>query len=119
MPLQRQEDLSSYGFYGAWWQIGRQYGPFDAAFLPINGAKFSWRQPASDIPAVLTPEQAVAAGIVLGAKPVTPIHYGVSGAEGYEEQANAEASFIETARKRKLSVEILKPGEWMRWKADA
>jgi L-ascorbate metabolism protein UlaG (beta-lactamase superfamily) len=106
-------------WHGAWWQIGRQYGPFDAAFLPINGAKFSWRQPASDIPAVLTPDQAVAAGVVLGAKLVTPIHYGVSGAEGYEEQANAETSFIETARKRKLPLEILKPGEWMKWKGNA
>jgi L-ascorbate metabolism protein UlaG (beta-lactamase superfamily) len=106
-------------WHGAWWQVGRQYGPFDAAFLPINGAKFSWRQPASDIPSVLTPEQAVAAGVILGAKLVTPIHYGVSGAEGYEERENAEASFIEAARKRKLPVEILKPGEWMKWKANA
>ena len=106
-------------WHGAWWQIGRQYGPFDAAFLPINGAKFSWRQPASDVPAVLTPEQAVAAGIVLGAKLVVPIHYGVSGAEGYAEYPNAEAAFIEIAKKRKLPIEILKPGEWMKWKANA
>jgi L-ascorbate metabolism protein UlaG (beta-lactamase superfamily) len=25
-------------WHGAWWRIGRQLGPFDAAFLPINGA---------------------------------------------------------------------------------
>ena len=102
-------------WHGGWWQIGRQYGPFDAAFLPINGAKFSWRQPASDIPAVLTPEQAVAAGIITGAKLVVPIHYGVSGAEGYEEYPNAEATFVEAAKKRKLPVEILKPGDWIKW----
>lgn len=35
-------------WHGAWWRIGRQYGPFDAAFLPINGARFSWRKKTSD-----------------------------------------------------------------------
>lgn len=105
-------------WHGGWWQIGRQYGPFDAAFLPINGAKFSWRQPASNIPAVLTPEQAVAAGVVAGAKLVIPIHYGVSGSEGYEEYPNAEATFIEAAKKRKVPVEVLKPGDWSKWKAN-
>lgn len=105
-------------WHGAWWQIGRQYGPFDAAFLPINGAKFSWLKPQSDIPAVMTPEQAVAAGVVLGARLAVPIHYGVSGADSYEERANAEAAFVEIARKRNLPVEIAKPGEWLKWKAN-
>ncbi len=67
-------------WHGSWWHIGRQLGPFDAAFLPINGARFSWRQPTSDIPAVLTPEQAVAAAVILGARQIVPIHFGVSGA---------------------------------------
>lgn len=103
-------------FHGAYWKIGRQLGPFDAAFLPINGAKFRWRDPQSEVPAVMTPEQAVAAGVVLGAKLVVPIHYGVSGAEGYEEYANAESEFIEIARKRNLPVEVVPPGEWVKWK---
>ncbi|MEW6211000.1 MAG: MBL fold metallo-hydrolase [Acidobacteriota bacterium] len=106
-------------WHGSYWKIGRQHGPFDAAFLPINGAKFSWLKPQSDIPAVLTPEQAVAAGVVLGARLAVPIHYGVSGAASYEEQANAEAAFIEIARKHNLSVEVAKPGEWLKWKANA
>jgi L-ascorbate metabolism protein UlaG (beta-lactamase superfamily) len=67
----------------------------------------------------MTPEQAAAAGVVLGAKLVIPIHYGVSGADSYEELANAEAAFIEIAKKRNLPVEILKPGEWAKWKANA
>ena len=103
-------------WHGWFLKIGRQHGPFDAAFLPINGAQFRWQRPASEVPAVMTPEQAVAAGIVLGAKLAVPIHYGVSGSDSYEEQANAESTFIEVAKKRKLPVEILKPGEWLRWK---
>ncbi|MCI0415416.1 MBL fold metallo-hydrolase [bacterium] len=102
--------------HGAYWKIGRHLGPFDAAFLPINGAKFRWRPPQSEVPSVMTPEQAVAAGVVMGAKMVIPIHYGISGADGYEEYAHAEAAFIEIARKRNLPVAILQPGEWVQWK---
>lgn len=29
--------------HGHWWHIGRQLGPFDVAFLPVNGARFAWR----------------------------------------------------------------------------
>lgn len=102
-------------WHGAWWQIGRQFGPFDAAFLPINGAKFSWRQPAADVSAVLTPEQAVAAARVLGARQIVPIHYGVRGAEGYEELPDAEVSLIAAAARGGVGVEIAKPGEWLKW----
>jgi L-ascorbate metabolism protein UlaG (beta-lactamase superfamily) len=102
-------------WHGAWWRIGRQLGPFDAAFLPINGARFEWRKPVSDVPAVMTPEQAVGAAVVLGARLVVPIHYGVVGAEGYRELPNAEGVFIEEARKRNVNIEIVGPGEWLTW----
>lgn len=102
-------------WHGAWWQIGRQFGPFDAAFLPINGAKFSWRQPAADVSAVLTPEQAVAAARVLGARQIVPIHYGVKGAEGYEEVADAEGSLIAAAKRGGVGIEIAEPGQWLTW----
>jgi L-ascorbate metabolism protein UlaG (beta-lactamase superfamily) len=102
-------------WHGSWWQIGRQYGPFDAAFLPINGARFGWRKPVSDIPAVMMPEQAVAAAQVLGAALVVPIHYGVAGAEGYAEAPHPEASLLEAARKRGQGIEIVRPGDWLTW----
>ncbi|MCI0607191.1 MBL fold metallo-hydrolase [bacterium] len=105
-------------WHGLWWQIGKQLGPFDAAFLPINGAKFLWRAPNSNVPAVMTPEHAVAAGVVLGARLAIPIHYGVSGADSYEEQQDAEATFVKIAKTRNLPVEIVKPGEWLKWKAN-
>ena len=37
--------------------IGKQFGPFDIAFLPINGARMGG-DPAQETPAVLTPAQA-------------------------------------------------------------
>lgn len=60
-------------WHGHWWRIGRQFGPFDAAFLPVNGVHFGWRKPVSGQPGVLTPEQAVAAAaIILGAPTGAP-----------------------------------------------
>ena len=102
-------------WHGSWWHIGRQYGPFDAAFLPINGAKFSWRKPVTDVAAVMTAEQAVAAAAVIGARLIVPIHYGVVGAEGYAEDPHAEEELRSFGQKRRVGVEILKPGTWVEW----
>ena len=100
---------------GNWWRIGRQLGPFDAAFLPINGARFKWRKPVSDVPAAMTPEQAVAAAVVLGARLVVPIHYGVVGEEGYEEIPHPEQVLREVAATRNQEVAVLQPGDWVVW----
>ncbi len=64
-------------FHGSWWLIQMRFGPFDAAFLPVNGAitSFPHRQPSSGLEASLSPEQAVAAALILGAKQLVPIHY--------------------------------------------
>ncbi len=102
-------------WHGFWWQIGRQYGPFDAAFLPINGARFRWRQPASEIPAVLTPEQAVAAAVILGARTLVPIHFGIEGAEGYLEVEQPVEALRAAAARRDIKVSMLDPGEWLDW----
>ncbi|ABF92518.1 conserved hypothetical protein [Myxococcus xanthus DK 1622] len=104
-------------WHGSWWHIGRQFGPFDAAFLPINGARFGWRKPVSDVHAVLTPEQAVAAALVLGAKLLVPIHYGLAASEDYQEVPDAEALLLAAARTRKVNVELARPGEWLTWRA--
>lgn len=103
--------------HGGWWRVGRQFGSFDAAFLPINGAAFSWRQPATDEPAVLTPKQAVAAAAILGAERIVPIHYGVVGADGYSEVPDPLGALREASRPGGSSVTVLKPGEWLNWQA--
>ncbi|HYY97680.1 MAG TPA: MBL fold metallo-hydrolase [Pyrinomonadaceae bacterium] len=108
-------------WHGGWWKTGRQYGPFDAAFLPINGVviKEGAQEPASDLPVVMTAEQAVAAGIVLGAKLVIPIHYGVRDPASYVEDPKAESSLLEIARRREQAVELVKPGDWVKWRPSA
>lgn len=63
----------------------------------------------------MTPEQAIAAAVVLGAKRVVPIHYGVSGASGYEEYPRAEVKLVEISKARNVAVQILKAGEWVNW----
>jgi L-ascorbate metabolism protein UlaG (beta-lactamase superfamily) len=52
-------------------------GPFDAVFLPVNGAtcQFPHRTPASPFVADLDPEQAAAAAAILEAPIAVPIHY--------------------------------------------
>lgn len=106
-------------WHGSWWHIGRLLGPFDAAFLPINGARFAWRKPVSDVAAVLTPEQAVAAAVVLDARLIVPIHYGMVNADSYTEVPDPTGALVEAARKRQVAVEIVRPGEWMTWRARA
>lgn len=102
-------------WHGHWWRIGRQFGPFDAAFLPINGAQFGWRKPISGQPGVLTPEQAVAAATILGARRLIPIHYGVSGIAEYVEVQDPIGRLRAAARDRSLGIQPLSPGTWVDW----
>ena len=97
-------------WHGGFWDIGVQYGPFDIAFLPINGATIKGRVPESGIAISMNPTEAIAAGMVMKAKMIVPIHYGVSG-EGYVEHPNALAEFQSQARSRSQNVRILKDGE--------
>lgn len=103
-------------WHGAWWQIAK-LGPFDAVFLPINGARFAWRQPAAEVSSVMNPDQAVATAKVLGARILVPIHYGVRGADGYEEMADALQRTQAEGKRRGVTVRALKPGEWLDWEA--
>ena len=102
-------------WHGNWWRIGRQFGPFDAAFLPINGARFGWRKPVSDLPGVLTPEQAVAAANILGARRLIPIHYGISGMADYVEVDDAIGRLRQAARDKPVRIQTLAPGAWANW----
>lgn len=103
--------------HGSWWRIGRQFGGFDAAFLPVNGAAFSFRKPAIDEPAVLTPKQAVAAATILGAERIVPIHYGVTGADNYKEVPDPLRALREANVEGGPRVMPLQPGQWVDWRA--
>ena len=102
-------------WHGAFQRIGRAHGPFDAAFLPINGAQVLAVTPRAGIPAVLTPEQAVGAAVALGARLVCPIHYGLHDPKAYLEFPRAESAFLRVARQRGVPVERALPGETLTW----
>lgn len=103
-------------WHGHWWRIARQFGPFDAAFLPVNGARFGWRKPVSGLPGVLTPEQAVAAANILGARRLVPIHYGISGMAEYVEVDDPIARLRAVARETSTQIQSVTPGAWVDWK---
>ncbi|UNK41055.1 hypothetical protein MNO14_08620 [Luteimonas sp. S4-F44] len=61
-------------------------------------------------PAVLTPGQAVAAAVILEARVVMPIHYGIRGAENYAEAERSLELLCEAAARRMIAVDVLEPG---------
>jgi L-ascorbate metabolism protein UlaG (beta-lactamase superfamily) len=101
-------------WHGRWWKIARAYGPFDIAFMPINGARqILGMYSDSGFPMVMTPEQAVSAAKILGAKQVCPIHYGGHTPPVYLEESDCEARFLQAAKEKQLEVKLLQPGEWL------
>ncbi len=97
-------------WHGQWQTIGAQYGPFDAAFLPINGARLQ-SDPMPETPGVLTPVQAVDAGKILRASKIVPIHFGLNDPPAYVEVENPLSTFQTEAARRGMPVEHLLPGE--------
>lgn len=62
-------------WHGNWWQIARDHGPFDLAFLPVNGVIAKFEGFEANVPVTLSPEQAVEAALVLGAPAACAIPY--------------------------------------------
>jgi L-ascorbate metabolism protein UlaG (beta-lactamase superfamily) len=73
-------------WHGKWWDYGRLFGPFDVAFLPINGAIIPPRTGDVRIPHTLTAEQAVIAAKALQAHTMVPMHYGVHDPGRHEQE---------------------------------
>lgn len=96
-------------FHGFWWLIANRFGPFDAAFLPINGAvvNFPHLAPPSPLPADLTPEQAVVAGTILQAQQVVPIHYGIDVPPFYVEVDDPATAFQLAAKKYDVTTNMV------------
>jgi L-ascorbate metabolism protein UlaG (beta-lactamase superfamily) len=99
-------------WHGAWWDIARAYGPFDAAFLPINGARpLGGQIPDPGLPMVMNAEQAAAAAAALGARLAVPIHYGAVSTPEYVQDLDAESRFLAAAAAKGIATRVLKPGE--------
>lgn len=104
-------------WHGRWGNIGRQYGPFDAVFMPINAARDT-REQMPETPAVQTPLQAVDAAGLLRAELLVPIHYGLNDPPGYVEVARPLETLRTIADQRGQSVRHLSPGEQLVLKSD-
>ncbi len=105
-------------WHGAWWRIAREHGPFAAAFLPANGARlaFPWMTPAADVPACLTPEQAVAAARALGAAELVALHHGVlEHRQAYRPVPDVPAALAAAAAPYDYPARAGLAGEELRW----
>ncbi|MDF2683675.1 MAG: hypothetical protein K0R47_4865, partial [Brevibacillus sp.] len=97
-------------WHGYWWKMAQSFGPFDAAFLPVNGAvlEMPGRLPSAQ-PICLTPEQAISAATILGAKTLVPIHYGaVHSPPVYTETPNLLPR-LAAAAEGKVKLSVMKP----------
>lgn len=109
-------------WHGWWWTIASRLGPVDCAFLPANGpvVDFPHRQPATDVPAAMTPEQAVEAAHALQARRLVPIHYGTYCQEGlYAAREDVPEAVAAAAARREIHVDVLDLGEVMEVSAPA
>ena len=100
-------------WHGKWDLIGSEYGPFDAVFLPINGARLQ-SEPMPETSGTMTPAQAVDAAILLRARMLVPIHYGGNNPPYYLEADMPLATVQRIAARRGVPVVHLLPGEFMR-----
>jgi L-ascorbate metabolism protein UlaG (beta-lactamase superfamily) len=63
----------------------------------------------------MTPKQAVAAAVVLGVQRLIPIHYGIASSTDYAEAPHPEDTLRSEAQRRWIRVQIIQPGEWVKW----
>ena len=94
--------------------INKQFGPFDAVFLPINGARVA-QDPMPVSTLVQTPSQAVDVALLLRAKVLVPIHYGLNDPPNYVEVDEPLATLLTEAEQRGQVVQHLLPGEELVW----
>ena len=101
-------------WHGMWSTIGAQYGPFDAVFMPINGAQMA-ADTGTESPGVQTPLQAIDAATLLDARILVPIHYGLNDPPHYVEVDDPLGTLQEHARRRGQQIQHLLPGQSMSW----
>lgn len=103
-------------WHGYWWKIADRFGEMDCTLMPVNapilevkGLKYQ-----SSLPATLSPEEAIEATKILGAKKMIPIHFNTfNNPPYYIETEGIRQRLEEYSLKYDISVPILKPGEYM------
>jgi L-ascorbate metabolism protein UlaG (beta-lactamase superfamily) len=100
-------------WHGRWYEIAACFAPFDVAFVPINGviAQLDGFTP-TEVPATLTPEQAVEAALVLRARTACAMHYGLfDNPPRYSEQQDALARFLAAGQRRSVATAAPNDGD--------
>lgn len=101
-------------WHGYWWKLAEKYGPFDAAFLPVNGVvgAVPGVNPASEMFGTMTPLQAATATRILGAKELIPMHYAqFFNPPLYSQFPDIENALDEAGRSQEIIIRRLKDGE--------
>jgi L-ascorbate metabolism protein UlaG (beta-lactamase superfamily) len=100
-------------WHGAWYEIARRHAPFAVAFLPINGVVVELDEfTATDVPATLTPEQAIEAATILRARTACAIHHGLfHNPPRYTEQPAAVDRFLAAGEQRSINAIAPRDGE--------
>lgn len=94
-------------FHGWWWRLRERFGAPDAVLAPINGARltFPHRRPASALPGVMDPEQAILAAELLQAERLLPMHYGGYGCPGLYEPVPDALERVLAGSERTVAIE--------------
>lgn len=100
-------------WHGRLSEYGRAYGPFDYAFLCINGVRSPGEVPPALSPRTLGPGDAVDAAAHLGARVLVPIHYGIFSEGFYEETPDCLGAVMREAERRSLEVLPAEEGQWV------
>ncbi len=100
-------------WHGQWQNIGRHFGPFDAVFLPINGARLGGKDAvtAPESGGVQNPQQAVDAALLLRAELLVPIHFGANDPPNYVEVEEPRQKTAAIAKRRGQPYRHLRPGD--------
>ncbi|WP_284037244.1 MBL fold metallo-hydrolase [Neobacillus sp. 114] len=101
-------------WHGFWWRMEQQYGPIQAACLPVNSPilHVAGLKAQSSLPACLTPEEAVEAAKILSVEYLVPIHYGTfNNPPFYIEAENVVERLIQRGNELGVNIKILRPNE--------
>lgn len=101
-------------WHGHWWSYGERFGPFSAAFLPVNGVVGSLpgQTMISDVGGTMNPMQAVTAARILQAGQLIPIHYGLfDNPPTYTEFPGVESALDMEAAKQWVLIRRLADGD--------
>lgn len=103
-------------WHSHFWSLGSRYQSFDAVFLPINGVVVHMPDRLfSPVPATLTPQQAVSAAQLLGARQLVPIHFGLHLPGFYEEHPDALGETTRLAAESRVGLAVLQSGQELVW----